>query len=418
MGFTLQSLHLANFRNHLVLDLQCADGCTVFVGANATGKSSLLEAMQLLSSFESFRASGWQELIMSDSEYCLIKARFVEDERVHDVEMLIRDGKREFFFNGKKRRLADMRGIVPVVIFTPDDLGLVKKAGEQRRGFIDDIGRQLSGQYQKIHTDYAKILQQRNSLLRDYQKGNLAALPASAEEKAWDDRLADLGAALTVHRQRLFQRLMEQARLAFSQIDDSDVLTAEYIPSFLRREGERGEGRSEELEEGEREELHGERSGGSQAADAAAVSAAVTATAVSALAGVDLNDTDSVKAAILQALAINRDREYARGLTLVGPHRDELVFYVNGRDARHYASQGQQRTVALSLKIAEMKTIAEISGNKPLLLLDDVFSELDGSRREKLITLTALSGQCFATTTEFETLPAYFKNQSTIVRLT
>ena len=376
MGFRLTELHLRGFRNHLNFDLENISSNTIFVGANATGKSSLLEAVQLLCMLDSFRTTKWVNLVNGELDCCQLNGRFEQDDRLHQVQMNIVEGKREYLFNGKSRRLSDMAKIVPAIIFTPDDLSLVKGSSEQRRTMVDSLGKRLSAQYGQILADYQKTLRQRNAILRDRQKARLFDATPSNEELVWSDRLAELGARLTVFRHRLFLRLVTQTAKHYRELSGGETLTADYRCSFNA---------SPTNSEPETAEF--------------------------------LVEPETVKALMVEALEQRRVDEYVRGLSLVGPHRDEVVFYVDGRDARDFASQGQQRSIALAIKLAEMDLISEIVGEDVILLLDDVLSELDHNRREQLLLLCSKASQCFITTTDLNSIPEGPFRQGTIIEL-
>jgi DNA replication and repair protein RecF len=376
MGFKLTELHLKGFRNHTSFDLDSISENTIFVGANATGKSSLLEAVQLLSMLESFRTTKWSSLVNNELADCQLFGRFEQGDRLHEVQMNVVEGKREYLFNGKGRRLGDMAKIVPAIIFTPDDLSLVKGASEQRRTMIDSLGKRLSAQYSQVMADYTKTMRQRNSILRERQKSRLFDAPPSSEELVWTDRLAELGARLTVYRHRLYLRLIAEAAKHYHDLSGGETLSAEYLFSFISY-------------------------------DAGSKPETVEFTV----------EVEVVQALMAEALEQRRIDEYIRGLSLVGSHRDEILFYVDGRDARSFASQGQQRSIALAIKLAEMDLISEIIGEDAILLLDDVMSELDASRREQLLVLCSKASQCFITTTDINSIPEGPFKQATVIEL-
>jgi len=346
-------------------------GNVVITGQNATGKSSILEAVQLLSMLESFRTSEWQNLVRTGSETCQLRGVFTDDDRLYEVAMTVVDGKRNYLFNGKRRRLGDMTQNVPLILFTPDDLNLVKGSAEQRRLCVDDLGKKISRNYYLVLSDYHKTLRQRNAILKERRKAGRFDKPGS-EEMAWEERLAELGARLTVLRFKLFRRLVEQAALHYGHLSGGEVLTSEYVPSFWRTEG---------------------------------------------ACFLDLPESEALRDLILQGFERRRTEEYVRGITLTGPHRDEISFYVDGREARGFVSQGQQRSIALAVKIAEFDVIRELSDKEAILLLDDVLSELDLNRRERLLRLCSEVTQSFITTTDLSAVPGEFLVSGTLIEL-
>ncbi|MCL2136185.1 MAG: DNA replication and repair protein RecF [Coriobacteriia bacterium] len=372
MGFLLKRLELHDFRNHQALSFTSDAGVIVVVGANASGKSSILEAIQLLCGFDSFRTSSWHDLVRINQETCRIIGDFQEADRSYNVEMLVVDGKRQYLFNGKKRRLGDMTGVIPIVLFTPDDLDLIKGAPEQRRLCFDSIGKRLSKQYKKIYQDYAKTLSQRNSILRERQKNRMIDEPPRPEELVWEEHLADLGALLTVNRYKLYSRLMKYAKEHYAHLSGGETLDSAYLPSYDKNE---------------------------------------------AIGLLHIPETNEVKSLMLEAMETRRREEYLRGVSLVGPQRDEISFFVDGREARSYASQGQQRSVALALKMAELDVCRDITANDAILLLDDVLSELDLTRRQSLLSLSSNVGQCFITTADLRVIPDQFLSSANIIEL-
>ena len=257
------------------------------------------------------------------------------------------DGKRAFTRNGKRTTAAGVRGVLPSVLFCPDDLDMVKRSASVRRAALDSFGVQLNAQYAKLLSAYERTVEQRNSLLRD--------CPASELLEAWDESLAATGAQLLMHRRALLARI----RMHF--VDVYRVIAPHEEPDVAYEStiGELGEGREE------------------------------------------------VSSQFLGALRERRTDEVRRGLTLVGPHRDEISFTIDGRSARDFGSQGQQRSIVLAWKIAEVEVTRDILGRPPLLLLDDVMSELDATRREAIMGFVAQEVQTVITTTNL----GYFSDE-------
>jgi DNA replication and repair protein RecF len=301
--------------------------------------------------------------------------------------MDVADGRRSYLFNGKARRLTEMVGNVPAVLFTPDDLDLVKGPSERRRDCLDSLGRRLDGQYRSVLSDYQKTLRQRNSMLKEMQRsGYPNGSPPGREELAWEESLAELGAHLGVRRQRLFTRLMAAASIRYGQIADGERLEGAYNPSY-----------------------------GHVAPDRAGCDAA--AAAGSEEEGEGTPSLDVARQRLLEAIALRRTEERARGLTLIGPHKDEVIFQVNGREARGFASQGQQRSVALAMKVAEIDVLRDVTGKESMLLMDDVLSELDSARRSRLLSLCQGVSQSFITTTDLACIPASHYREGTLIEL-
>jgi len=361
MSALLTDLQIQNFRNHDLFVIQEPRQLIIIIGKNASGKTNIIEAVQLVTMLESFKNPLWSSVIRNSTDKekvttARIKAIFLQNERIIEIQMDIHEGKREYSLNGKKRNRLDLIGVIPAIIFVPDDLMLVKSSSEVRRKLVDDIGQQLSSTYLRILNDYQKTIKQRNAILKNcfIEKQNLVLL------ESWDENLIVLGALLFSHRIRLFQRYMEKASFFYQKINNEEKFSSRYIPSFS--------------DEDEKEDVF-------------------------------TNDEDSredearllkmskaeVEKRLSERLEMVREKEKMQARSLVGPHRDDIRFYINGREARKFASQGQQRSIALALKLGQLELIREISGNQPILLLDDVMSELDESRRESLIR--AIDGQ-------------------------
>lgn len=345
MSFSITRLSVHNFRSYEDFQLEPDEGLTILVGPNATGKTNLVEAVQLVTEADSFRKPTWAEVVRWGSGCASISLHAEEGSRRHDVEMVVTDsGRRSYKIAGKTRRsVADVAGIIPCVVFTPEDLRIVKDSAERRRSALDGIGAQLSRTYGQLKAEYDRVVRQRNALLKQDDLNEDTVAP-------WDERLVSLGARLSTHRRSLFEKVSAATTEVYAGLADDGPLVARYIPSW-------------------------ERDG---------------------VAGPDVEPA----VAIEMHLASKRAEERSRGATLAGPHRDEIVFDPAGRDARSFASQGQQRTVALSFKLAEVRVVADVSGARPVLLLDDVMSELDESRRHALTSLVGQTAQTIITTTD------------------
>lgn len=342
------SITLHDFRNYEDREIIVSPGLSVLVGPNGTGKTNVLEAVQLLTSGRSFRRPRWSELVRWGCESGRISAEILDTTPTRPEITFNTDNTRSFRLNGvSKRRVSDITGMLPCVVFTPDDLQLTKGAAEARRIEIDDLGEQLSKTYGTIRRDYARIVRHKNVLLREWQ--------ASDEDlEPWDIQVASLGSRLLVHRRRLLRRIADKAEAAYVELSGAERLTVGYTDQC-------GLGTPRLADE-------------------------VT--------------TEEAERSILQQITTRRRDERARRVTLVGPHRDEITFRLDSQDARAFASQGQQRTIALAWKLAEVQVVEEVALRKPVLLLDDVMSELDAERRRALTNLIQSSIQTFVSTTD------------------
>lgn len=364
------SLLLEDFRNYERFVLKPRPALTVLVGPNAVGKTNVIEALQLMTNASSFRRPRWEDLVRWGAGEARVAMRAEEGERRLDVMLTANlDGTKVFTVNGQqKRRVTEIAGRLPSVVFTPDDLDLVKGPAERRRSTIDDLGSQLSPGYAALRRDFGRVVRQRNAVLKEEA--------GTSHLAAWDEGLVGLGARLVTHRLRLLDRLMVEAARHYRDLAGAEVLGWSYD---------------------DRCGLHGiARADGMGLASLAVEDAA---------------------AALLGELARRAAEERRRASTLVGPHRDDIIFEIGGRDARTFASQGQQRTVALAWKMAEVGLIEDVLHTRPLLLLDDVMSELDESRRSALGAAVMDRTQTFVTTTNLGYFDAAMLADAAVVEL-
>lgn len=345
MSLSIDRVYVRDFRSYEAFSIELDPCLTIIVGPNASGKTNLVEAIELLTRAASFRTSSWVEAIREGSEgNARLGLEATGGGRSFEVDLEISKASRRVYrVNGKVRRaINQVASVIPCVVFTPEDLRLVKDAAEKRRAALDGLGSQLSPTYARLKTDYDKVLRQRNTILRDDSV-------SAGDLDLWTDRLIEVGSSLTTHRLRLFNRLEKAMDTTYSQLAGDGPLSSRYVPSWERD-------------------------------------------------GVPLSN-DGIAETMRQHLALKRDAEKARRISLSGPHRDDIVFKINEREARAYGSQGQQRTIALSWKLAEVAVITEIAAQKPILLLDDVMSELDEKRRHALAAFVGSVAQTVMTTT-------------------
>lgn len=366
MSLSLQSLKLKNFRNHQNLVLERLGRMVIIIGPNAAGKTNIIEALQLTSMLESFKSSNWNNLILTGESEGSAEVDFIQNERELNIKVTLNDNKRTYYLNNKSKRTSELHGLVPAVLFTPDDLSLVKDAPEARRRLVDGLGQQLSRTFQQIHKDYTKTVRQRNQILREQRETGRSSLI----QESWDNTLISLGALLFTHRLRLFQRLTSEAAVQYQKLTQEE-LTSEYQAAF----------ESKSLEQ---------------------------------LLSMSKED---VELAYQEHLKRVKDEELLRGKTLIGPQRDEIIFKINNRNAREFGSQGQQRSITLALKLASLKLIEEMTGNEPLLLLDDVMSELDILRRQAFLTMIGTNVQVVITATDLQAFETDIIQKATIIQL-
>jgi DNA replication and repair protein RecF len=343
----ITALELHDFRSYGSWTLEPDPGLTILVGPNAAGKTNAVEAIRLLTTGGSFRRPRWEQLVRWGMPRARAALAAGEDGPTTDIVLDVReDGTRSFTVNGKQvRSPSAIAGIVPSVVFTPDDLGLVKGSAERRRAEVDELGEQLSATYGRLRREYDRVVRQRNKLLK-------SEAPDPVQLEAWNAGLVELGSRLRMHRAGLVDKIAAHASAFHSRVC-GDTLSVRY--------------------------MKGRRDAGTPVA-----------------AG---TDPAAEAADLTHELCERRAEEVVRGVTLVGPHRDDIEFAIDGRPARAFASQGQQRTVVLAWKIAELHVVRDVARTSAVLLLDDVMSELDAERRRALTAEVGASAQTFITTT-------------------
>jgi len=346
----LKRLRLDNFRNYGHGELLPDPGVNLIYGANAQGKSNLLEAVSYLGMASSFRAAADNELVRYEQPYFYLEGE-AESETQGPLKISAaysRDKKRKWTVNGQpKKRLTDVVGLLHSVVFAPEDIYLVKAGPEQRRRYLNRQMSQNEREYCRLLLSYNHVLKQRNACLKKTVESHCAD-----ELAAWDKQLIAYGSVIIAGRLRTVSQLIPLAARLHDQLSGGEELSMAYQNQLLAKISE-AEPRAEQIAE--------------------------------LFAG---------------ELARLRQAEAARGLTLAGPHRDDLLILINGRPARDYASQGQQRTLALALKLAELELARQLTGEYPLLLLDDVLSELDEQRRDQIIELVSGKTQTFISAVE------------------
>lgn len=362
----IDHLQLKDFRNYAEFHVELAEDLTIFVGPNGAGKTNIIEAVQFVSTGRSFRNPRTGDLVRWGASGAGVSVVSRREEQHHEVEgVLSADGRSSWKLDGCSTRRTHLAGKTsPVVLFVPDDLALSKGPADQRRTALDLLGEQLSATYTSLRREYQRVVRQRNALLRE------GCPPALLD--SLDEQLVVTGARLHTHRRGLAARLTGAMVRAYSTLADQEVLSASYDDKC-------GVGVDDLSVEVSREEI--ERT-------------------------------------LTRELARRRQDELARRQTLCGPHRDDLVLSINNKEARSFASQGQQRTIALAWKLAEVSVIEQVLGTTPVLLLDDVMSELDERRRAALATATRDDIQTLMTATDTSGLEDRLLRDAAVVDVT
>ena len=353
---SLSSLSLRDLRGYAALDAEFGPGPQLVWGPNAAGKTSLLESIVLAAWGRSHRTTTDTELIRWGADLARVEAGIGHDS----IEVaLVRPGsspggaptgRKRIRVNGVPRRASGLVGLLRTVVFAPEEMLLVAGSPVLRRTAIDQLAGQRSAAYQRDLAAYGRTLQQRNSLLRAIREEQAAR----DELRYWNGALLDAGGAIVAERLRLLAELADPLARAHAEIAPEEAAIGQLA---LRYE-----------------------------------------TNAPAAAG------ETPREALARRLAETADKEVWNGATLVGPHRDDVVFELSGRDLATFASRGQQRSAILALKLAELDLLTTLDGRPPLLLLDDVFSELDPARRSHLVRRIASLPQAFVTTTTLDDL--------------
>jgi DNA replication and repair protein RecF len=357
----LKTLRLRSFRNYVDRQIEFTARKTILVGNNAQGKSNLLEAIELLASLKSHRTSRDRELVLETASAGQITATVERAYGTSELGIILRkQGRRTVALNKETlRRQLDFLGILNAVQFSSLDLDLVRGSPDSRRNWLDGLLIQLEPIYASILQQYNQVLRQRNALLKKIRTIRQQT-PEAIEEslrnyepqlRLWDEQLAAAGSRVTRRRARVIARLTPIAQYWHKRISgETEQLEINYLPNVPWTDDE----------------------------------------------------PNKVQQAFLSKIEQRRIAEQFQGKTVVGIHRDEIEFIINQTPARYYGSQGQQRTLVLALKLAELKLIEEIVGEPPLLLLDDVLAELDPNRQKQLLEVIGDRFQTIITTTHID----------------
>jgi DNA replication and repair protein RecF len=348
----VQSLSLTDLRSYKQVDCTLQRGVTTFVGRNGQGKTNLVEAIGYLATLGSHRVATDAPLVRTGASQGIIRCEVVNDERVIMIELAINPGaaNKARINRSPVPKVRDVLGLLRTVLFAPEDLALVKGDPSERRRFLDDLLVQRTPRLAGTRSDYERTLKQRNALLKS---SSIARRSASTEMLrtlgVWDEQLAAFGSELVAARISLLDNLINLGREKYTFIsgDDETLFGMKYVSAL----------------------------------------------------GVDtplLTDRESWRLAILEAIHNKRKEELDRGLTLIGPHRDDILLTLGQMPAKGYASHGESWSIALALRLASFDLLRS-DGVDPVLILDDVFAELDVSRRQRLAEQVSAATQVLIT---------------------
>lgn len=344
-------LNLINFRNYKNMTIELCDGTNVFQGDNAQGKTNILESLYYSSIGKSHRTNKDKELIGWDNEEAYIGAYIVKDRLDKKINIkLFKDGKKAININSIKiSKLQDLMGVLNVVMFSPEDLDIVKDSPSYRRRFLDIELCKLDKKYYYCLSSYKKVLNERNVILKRFS-GNEDMIDV------YDIRLAEFGSYIVSKRLEYIKKLNDFSKDIHNDITQGkEEIRFEYL--------------------------------------------------------MQLKSEENIKESLYELIRVNRKKDIEKRVTSVGPHRDDFSILINNVDVKIYGSQGQQRTSVLTIKFASLRIIKDLIGEYPLLLLDDVLSELDSKRQEYI--LKSINGiQTLITCTGISDIKRHLKNNN------
>lgn len=364
----VRHLGLTDFRSYASAELELERGVTTFVGSNGQGKTNLVEAIAYLATLASHRVANDAPLVRSGAEQALVRAAIESDDRTVLLELAITPGKanRARINRSPVPRARDILGVVRTVVFAPEDLALVKGDPGDRRRFLDDLLVQRTPRLAGTRADYERVLKQRNALLKTAGAARRTAADAMLRTlEVWDDQLVEHGSELAAARMALLADLVPHAIDEYANVagDTERRIAATYDSSLRRRDG----GGPDPRELG--------------------------------------SDRQAWREAMRSAIEQRRNDELDRGVTLIGPHRDDVDIALGATPAKGYASHGESWSIALALRLASFDLLVA-DGVDPVLVLDDVFAELDTRRRAQIAEQIADATQVLITAAVEEDVPS------------
>lgn len=391
----LEQLSLTDFRSYAQVDLTLSPGVTVLVGSNGLGKTNLVEAIGYLATLSSHRVSTDAPLLRFGAERALIRAQLVRGEQKVMLEMEINASRanRARINRANPIRARDILGICRSVLFAPEDLALVKGDPGNRRRFLDELLVVLMPKHATTRMDYEKVLKQRNALLKSARAQHFSRSGVSEAHLAtldvWDEHFASAAACLLAARLELLNRLRPYMAQSYAQLTDGSKLLRAIYRSSLDGDEELA---TAPMYDGELADVEG----------------APAPYSAQEPADLSLLDEAELRSKYLTVLGEARKRELDRGMSLVGPHRDDIELLLGQAPAKGYASHGESWSIALALRLASFYVLCEdqhIASNEPILILDDVFAELDTQRRSRLATIVSRAEQVIVTAAVGDDIP-------------
>lgn len=389
----LEHLSLTDFRSYAQVDLALEPGVTVLVGSNGIGKTNLMEAIGYLATLSSHRVSSDAPLLRFGTDRALVRARLVRGGQTTVLELEINAGRanRGRINRSNPVRARDLLGICQTVLFAPEDLALVKGDPANRRRFLDELLVSLIPRHSATRSDYDRVLKQRNALLKSARAGKFTSAHEATLD-VWDQHMAKAGAELLYARLELVERLRPHLAKAYAQLTDGSKEAGAVYRSTLQNLMDDDGGPSS-----------------GNAGTGPGMAGPVPAGQGGGPEELRYLSVEELTERYVQAFAASRRKELERGISLVGPHRDELELVLGEAPAKGYASHGETWSMCLSLRLASyyvMLDDARTGGSAPILILDDVFAELDVQRRRKLAAIVSGAEQVLVTAAVDADIPA------------
>ncbi len=362
----VERVELFDFRSYPHVEVSFEPGVNVLLGPNGIGKTNVVEAVGYVSTMGSHRVSADLPLVRVDSSQAVIRVESIRRERSSTTEIAIIPGRaNRVQISGSPVRSRDVVGQLRTVLFAPEDLALVKGDPADRRRFLDDLLVQRAPRYAAVRSDYERIVRQRTTLLKSMAGRGNRPLDESAAStlEVWDGQLAEVGSSLLFGRLSLMAEIDELVAAAYGRVAPGKSATIAYHPRWLAADYE---GRSLP------------------------------------------RNREHLQTLLNEHIGLKRREELARGVTLIGPHRDDLRFEIGGMPAKSHASHGECWSLALSLRLGSFDLMRALDdgGGDPVLILDDVFAELDQSRRDALVAVAASAEQVLVTAAVAGDVPA------------
>ena len=359
----IKSIKLTNFRNYVHLNLKFNDKMNIFIGKNAQGKTNILESIWVLALTKTYKNGVEPNLITFNKKKALIKGKIRDDKLIKDLEISIEEGKKNYKINNNEiRKLSEYISNLNIIVFTPEDLEIIKGSPSVRRNLINMELSQISHKYLNTYNEYNKILKVRNEYLK------LLLTSSVADKKYLDvvtEKLIEKAIIIYKERKKYIDFINLNINSIYKKITKEEGLCIIYEPN------------------------------------------------------VEINDFSSEN--IYKVLKDKFDREYKKelnyGMTLYGPHRDDFIFSLNGKNLKYFGSQGQQKVSILSFKLSEIEIFENYRKTKPILLLDDIFSELDIAKRNKLLEYVNKDIQSIITTTDLKSIKSKYTNDAYIYEI-